>query len=71
MNLGVNFNDRVLPSVGNEVLKATVARYNAEELLSMRAKISQEIKSELEARCETFGLELVDVAITVCYLCPM
>jgi hypothetical protein len=28
--LGVNFNDRILPSVVNEVLKAVVAKYNAE-----------------------------------------
>jgi prohibitin 1 len=63
-NLGINFNDRVLPSVCNEVLKATVAKYNAEELLSMRSKISSEIKFELEKRCATFGLDLVDVAIT-------
>ena len=62
--LGVNFNDRVLPSVGNEVLKATVAKYNAEELLSKRSEISMEIRKELEKRASTFGLELVDVAIT-------
>jgi prohibitin 1 len=69
-NLGVNFNDRVLPSVGNEVLKATVARYNAEELLSKRSVISLEIKQELEKRANTFGLELIDVAITVGIHCP-
>lgn len=63
--LGANFNDRILPSVGNEVLKATVAKYNAEELLSKRSVISLEIKQELEKRANTFGLELVDVAITV------
>jgi len=62
--LGANFNDRILPSVGNEVLKATVAKYNAEELLSKRSVISLEIKQELEKRANTFGLELVDVAIT-------
>lgn len=62
--LGVNFHERVLPSVGNEVLKATVARYNAEELLSKRSMISAEIKEELEKRALFFGLELVDVAIT-------
>ncbi len=28
--LGLDFDDRVLPSVGNEVLKAVVAQYNAE-----------------------------------------
>jgi prohibitin 1 len=28
--LGVNFNDRILPSVVNEVLKSIVAKYDAE-----------------------------------------
>jgi len=38
--LGTNFDDRVLPSVGNEVLKSVVAQYNADQLLSMREQIS-------------------------------
>jgi len=63
--LGVNFNDRILPSVVNEVLKSIVAKYNAEELLSKRSLISAEIKAELEKRANAFDLELVDVAITV------
>lgn len=62
--LGVNFNDRVLPSLTNEVLKATVANYDASELLSKRAQISREIREALQKRASTFGLELVDVAIT-------
>lgn len=38
--LGTNFDDRVLPSLGNEVLKSVVAQYNADQLLSMREDIS-------------------------------
>ena len=38
--LGTNFDDRVLPSLGNEVLKSVVAQYNADQLLSMREQIS-------------------------------
>jgi prohibitin 1 len=62
--LGVNFIDRILPSIANEVLKAAVAKYKAEDLLSKRAAISTEIKYELERRANTFGLDVVDVAIT-------
>ena len=51
-------------SIGQETLKATVARYNAEELLSKREKISQEIRTQLQEQASTFNLELVDVAIT-------
>ena len=62
--LGTDFDDRVLPSIGNEVLKSVVARYNAEELLSKRASVSKEIREELTKRAATFDLILDDVAIT-------
>lgn len=63
-NLGVDFEDRVLPSIGNEVLKAVVAQYNAEELLSKRALISQQIRALLKERADNFHLILDDVSIT-------
>lgn len=62
--LGIDFEDRVLPSIGNEVLKAVVAQYNAEELLSKRALISQQIRALLKERAEVFHLILDDVSIT-------
>ena len=62
--LGTDFDERVLPSIGNEVLKSIVAQYNAEELLSKRAEVSQRIKSEMMERAKTFHLEFDDVAIT-------
>jgi prohibitin 1 len=42
--LGADFNDRVLPSIGNEILKNVVAQYNAEQLLTEREKVSKEIQ---------------------------
>lgn len=63
-DLGTDFDDRVLPSIGNEVLKAIVARYNAEELLSKRAEVSAEIRKELITRAHAFNLILDDVSIT-------
>jgi prohibitin 1 len=62
--LGVDFEDRILPSIGNEVLKAVVAQYNAEELLSKRAQISQQIRQLLKERADHFHLILDDVSIT-------
>merc|ERR1719330_1771479 len=62
--LGTDFDERVLPSIGNEVLKSVVAQYNAEELLSKRAEVSARIKSELQKRAEHFYITLDDVAIT-------
>jgi len=62
--LGKDFKKTVLPSIGNEVLKAVVAQYNAEELLSKRSLISGQIGYELKKRAEQFHLILDDVSIT-------
>eukprot|EP01039_Chlorochromonas_danica_P005454 gene5454-6004_t len=62
--LGTDFDDRILPSLGNEVLKAVVAQYNAEELLSKRAIVSKGIRDALVERASKFGLILDDVSIT-------
>jgi len=62
--LGLDFDDRVLPSLGNEVLKAVVAQYNAEELLSKRDVVSKQIRSALLERSAKFNLILDDVSIT-------
>ncbi|KAJ1456279.1 band 7 family-domain-containing protein [Pelagophyceae sp. CCMP2097] len=62
--LGTNFDDRVLPSLGNEVLKSVVAQYNADQLLSMREQISRQIRETLTKRAGAFNLILDDVSIT-------
>ena len=33
-NIGLDYDDRVIPSIGNEVLKSVVAQYNADQLLT-------------------------------------
>lgn len=62
--LGADFDDRTLPSLGNEVLKAVVAQYNAEELLSKRALVSEGIRKALIERADKYNLILDDVSIT-------
>ena len=37
--LGLDWEERVLPSIGNEVVKSVVAQYNAEQLLTQRDKV--------------------------------
>lgn len=56
--IGIDFDERVLPGVGNEVLKAVVAQYNAEELLSKREQISDQIRTNLMQRAREFHLIL-------------
>jgi prohibitin 1 len=62
--IGSDFDERVLPVIGNEVLKAVVAQHNAEELLSKRANVSKEIRDALIERAAKYDLILDDVAIT-------
>merc|ERR1712126_405646 len=62
--LGMDYEDRVLPSITNEVLKAVVARYDAGELITQREKISRNVCEDLTARSAQFGLILDDISIT-------
>merc|ERR1712190_198439 len=63
-NLGPDYDERVLPSIGNEVMKATIAQYNAEQLLTQREKVSQEIREAVVLRAKTFNILMDDVSIT-------
>lgn len=62
--LGMDFDERVLPSIVNEVAKAVVARYNASELLTKRDQVSRAIRDQLTARSKDFHILLDDVSIT-------
>ena len=52
--LGVDYDQVVLPSITNEVLKAVVAKYNADELITKRTTVTSEITRELENRARNF-----------------
>lgn len=62
--LGIDYEDRVLPSITTEVLKAVVARYDAGELITQREKVSRMISDQLAERAAQFGLILDDISIT-------
>mmetsp|Transcript_53374 Transcript_53374/g.153083 ORF Transcript_53374/g.153083 Transcript_53374/m.153083 type:complete len:279 (-) Transcript_53374:112-948(-) len=62
--LGEDYDERVLPSIANEVMKATIAQYNAEELLTQREKVSKEIREAVVARASNFNILMDDVSIT-------
>lgn len=62
--LGVDYDDRVLPSIVNEVSKAVVANYNAAELLTRREDVSKEMEFKLKSRAAAFNIDMKDVSIT-------
>jgi len=62
--LGEDYDERVLPSIANEVLKATIAQYNAEALLTQREHVSQEIREAIVQRASQFNILMDDVSIT-------
>ncbi|KAK4057009.1 Prohibitin-1, subunit of the prohibitin complex (Phb1p-Phb2p) [Microbotryomycetes sp. JL221] len=63
-SLGLDYDERVLPSIGNEVLKATVAQFDAAELITQREVVSSRIREDLLKRASEFNIVLEDVSIT-------
>ncbi|KAK1033166.1 Prohibitin-1, subunit of the prohibitin complex (Phb1p-Phb2p) [Friedmanniomyces endolithicus] len=64
-NLGSDYDERVLPSIGNEVLKSVIAQFDAAaELITQREAVSNRIRNDLVKRAADFNIALEDVSIT-------
>jgi len=55
-NVGVDYQTILITPVVQECMKSATAKYNAEQLITERAAVSDEVKSALDSKLNTYGI---------------
>jgi prohibitin 1 len=62
-DLGIDYDEKLLPSFGYEILGSETAQYDAGELITQREAVSRKIREALVNRSSQYGIILDDVSI--------
>ena len=63
-NLGLDYEDRVIQPAIEETVKQVTARYNAEELITKRPLVKDDIESSIRERLDQFDIVTEVISIT-------
>jgi len=63
-NIGPRYREKIIDPAVQEVVKAVSATYTAEELITKRPEVKDQIKTELANRLSPFDIIVVDISIT-------
>ncbi|MDD6279566.1 MAG: prohibitin family protein [Oscillospiraceae bacterium] len=55
-NVGVDYQTVIVTPVVQECMKSVTAKYTAEELITERAKVGEEVKTDLDAKLNGYGI---------------
>lgn len=58
-----NYAEKILPNLTHETIKAVVAKYNPDQLITQRENVSMEIRQGLVNKAKEFNIIISDVAI--------
>jgi regulator of protease activity HflC (stomatin/prohibitin superfamily) len=63
-SIGLHYVEKIIDPVVKESFKAASARYTAEELISKREALKNEVRNFLRERLAPFGINVVELSIT-------
>ncbi len=62
-SIGISYYDTVIMPRIQEAVKSVIAKYTAEQLLEMRAELSNEIKQILVTKLDTYNISVLDASL--------